>query len=124
MGGTVLRGIRGAITVKQNSAGEIVAATRELLQAIISENGIEPEDMASVFFTVTPDLDAEFPATAARELGLKYVPLLCTTEINVPGSLDRCIRVLVHVNTRKSQKEIRHVYLKEAVRLREDLAGR
>ncbi len=121
MGNTALRGIRGAITVERNSAEEIVAATRELLTAIIKENSINIEDIASAFFTVTADLNTGFPATAAREIGWKYVPLLCTTEINVPGGLGKCIRVLVHVNTQKSQKEIKHIYLRDAVQLRVDL---
>ncbi|MCL6638710.1 MAG: chorismate mutase [Firmicutes bacterium] len=118
---TVVRGIRGAITVERNTAGEIVAATRELLEAIIRENELDPEDIASAFFTVTRDLNAEFPASAAREMGWKYVPLLCATEIDVPGRLEKCIRVLVHVNTVKSQRQLKHVYLKEAVSLRVDL---
>jgi len=121
MGNTVVRGIRGAITVERNTAEEIVAATRELLEVIIRENDLDPENIASAFFTVTADLDAEFPASAAREMGWKYVPLLCTTEINVPGRLDRCIRVLVHVNTEKTQRELRHIYLGKAVQLRVDL---
>jgi chorismate mutase len=115
----VLRGIRGAITVERNSGEEILAATRELLEIIKIKNELNPEDIASVFFTVTPDLDAVFPASAAREMGWKYTPLLCATEINVPGSLRNCIRVLLHVNTEKTQQEIRHVYLREAVCLRE-----
>lgn len=121
MGDTVLRGIRGAITVEHNTAPEILSATKELLQAVIKENSLEPEDIASVFFTVTQDLNAEFPAFAARGIGLKYVPLLCSVEINVPGSLEKCIRLLVHANTKKSQREISHIYLKKATRLREDL---
>lgn len=121
MAGTVTRGIRGAITVERNEAEEIISATRELLEAIIRENDLDPEDIASAFFTVTPDLDAEFPASAAREMGWKYVPLLCATEINVPKRLTKCIRILVHVNTGKSQRELKHVYLREAVQLRVDL---
>ncbi len=117
----VLRGIRGAITVERNSAEEILAASGELLDAIIKENDIAAEDIASIIFTMTADLDACFPAKAARDKGLKYVPLLDALELNVPGSLARCIRILVHVNTARSQKEIKHIYLKEAARLREDL---
>ena len=117
-----LRGIRGAVTVERNTAEEIVAATRELLEAIVGENNLQPEDVAGVFFTVTPDLNAEFPAVAARKMpGWKYVPLMCAQEINVPGSLPRCIRVLVFAHTARSQREIKHVYLREAARLREDL---
>jgi chorismate mutase len=121
MANTVSRGIRGAITVERNSAGEIVTATRELLEAIIRENELDPEDITSAFFTVTQDLNAEFPASAAREMGWKYVPLLCATEIDVPGRLEKCIRILVHVNTSKSQRDLKHIYLKEAVKLRVDL---
>lgn len=121
MGDNVLRGIRGAITVERNTSEEIKAASWELLEAVIKKNDIDPEDIASIFFTVTHDLDAVFPAMGVRAKGFKYVPLLCSIEINVPGSLARCIRILVHVNTRKSQKEIKHVYLRDAVRLREDL---
>ncbi|MHB1044233.1 MAG: chorismate mutase [Eubacteriales bacterium] len=117
----VVRGIRGAVTVERNSAQDITAATRELLEAIVRENDLNPEDIASAFFTVTGDLDAEFPASAAREMGWKYVPLLCATEIGVPGRLAKCIRILVHVNTTKSQTELKHIYLKEAVHLRTDL---
>lgn len=120
--GKVLRGIRGATTVERNEAQAILEATRELLQIIVAENGLDTEDIASAIFTVTPDLNAEFPATAAREmLGWKYVPLLCATEINVPGRLKKCIRVLVHVNTERTQRELKHIYLKEAVQLRTDL---
>ncbi|OQA06964.1 MAG: Chorismate mutase AroH [Firmicutes bacterium ADurb.Bin373] len=117
----VLRGIRGAITVEQNSAKEILAASRELLDAIIKENDVVAEDIASIIFTMTADLDACFPARAARDKGFKYVPLLDTLELNVPGSLARCVRILVHVNTAKSQKDIKHIYLKEAACLRVDL---
>lgn len=117
----VVRGIRGAVTVERNSAQDITTATRELLEAIVRENDLNPEDIASAFFTVTGDLDAEFPASAAREMGWKYVPLLCATEIGVPGRLAKCIRILVHVNTTKSQTELKHIYLKEAVHLRTDL---
>ena len=115
----VLRGIRGATTVERNSAEEILAATGELLDAVIKANDIDTGDIASIIFTVTADLDACFPARAAREKGLKHVPLLDAVEINVPGSLARCVRILVHVNTVKSQEEMKHIYLKEAVRLRE-----
>jgi chorismate mutase len=117
----VIRGIRGAITVERNSPEEILAASGELLDAVIKENDIVVEDIASIIFTVTHDLDAGFPARAVRDKGFKYVPLLCALEINVPGSLARCIRILVHVNTQKSQREIKHIYLRDAVRLREDL---
>jgi chorismate mutase len=115
------RGIRGATTVEANTPDEILTATQQLLTRMIRENGIESEDVASVFFSVTADLDAEFPAFAARQLGWMDVPLLCGTEIDVPGSLARCIRILVNWNTAKSQREIVHIYIKGAKRLRPDL---
>ena len=124
MGVSRCRGIRGAISVQSNTADKIIEATGTLLEAIVIENEIDPEDIASAFFTVTEDLNAEFPAVAAREMGWMYVPLVCATEINVPGRLARCIRVLLHVNTEKNQKEIKHIYLGEAASLREDLLPR
>jgi len=116
------RGIRGATTVAHNDREEILTATRQLLALMIRRNGIEREDVASAIFTTTPDLDAEFPAHAARQLGWLEVPLLCGHEISVPGSLPRCIRVLVHWNTDRPQHEVRHIYIREAVRLRPDLS--
>ncbi|MFZ5632707.1 MAG: chorismate mutase [Bacillota bacterium] len=116
------RGIRGAITVEKNDPRHILEATRELLGEIIKENGIDTEDVAAAFFTVTADLDAEFPASAAREFfGWTHVPMLCGNEINVPGRLGKCIRVMVLVNTEKGQKDLRHVYLRGATILRKDL---
>ncbi len=116
------RGIRGATTADENSRDEILKATRQLLALMIRQNGIAAEDVASAIFTTTPDIDAEFPALAARQLGWLDVPLLCTHEINVPGSLQKCIRILLHWNTNKKQEEISHVYVKEAQRLRPDLS--
>jgi len=113
-----LRGIRGAITVEKNSQEEIVSATKLLLAEISKANLFEIEEIASVIFSTTKDLNAEFPAVAARELGWKETPLLCTNEIDVPGSLPRCIRVLLLVNCPVKQSEIKHIYLKEAVNLR------
>jgi chorismate mutase len=114
----VCRGVRGATTVKTNSREEILQATRQMLALMIRRNGIEPSDIASALFTVTSDLDAEFPALAARQLGWLEVPMLCGYEIKVPGSLPLCIRVLVHWITAKSQSDIQHIYIHEAVRLR------
>lgn len=119
---TVCRGVRGATTVVENNAREILAATRELLAMMIRLNGIEVEDVASGIFTTTQDLVAVYPATAARQLGWMSVPLLCGHEMAVPDGLPRCIRILLHWNTDRSQDEIHHVYLKEAVRLRPDLS--
>lgn len=119
---TVCRGVRGATTVEANDRDQILLATRQLLAAIIRQNGIESADVASAFFTVTSDLTAEFPALAARQLGWLDVPLLCGYEISVDGSLPRCIRVMLHWNTEKDQSEIIHVYLHEAISLRPDLS--
>lgn len=116
------RGVRGATTVERNEREEILTATRQLLALMVRRNGMEREDVASAIFTTTPDLDAEFPALAARQLGWLDVPLLCGHELGVPGSLPRCIRVLVHWNTERTQKEIEHVYIRDAVRLRPDLS--
>jgi len=118
------RGIRGATTVEANTAEAILDATRELLSAMARANGLATEDIASAVFTVTADLDAAFPAQAARQLGWHQVPLLDALEIPVPGSLPRCVRVLIHWNTSRSQAEIRHVYLRGAAALRPDLDGR
>lgn len=113
-----VRGIRGATTVPRNSKEEIIAATRELLSAIQKENNLKVEEIASALFSSTAGLNAEFPAVAARELGWNDTPLICMQEIDVPGSLKNCIRVLLQVNTETAQKAIKHVYLREAVGLR------
>jgi len=118
------RGIRGATTIEANTAEDILAATGELLARLVEANGLAAEELASATFTVTPDLDAAFPAQAARRLGWSHVPLLDALEIPVPGSLPRCVRVLLHWNTDRSQAEVRHVYLRGAAALRPDLAGR
>jgi chorismate mutase len=115
------RGVRGATTVDANEREAILTATRQLLALLIRRNGIERADIASVIFTVTKDLSAEFPALAARQLGWSGVPLLCGYEIDVPGSLPLCIRILVHWNTEKTAAEIHHVYARGAERLRPDL---
>lgn len=117
-----LRGIRGATTVDANSREAILEATAELLTAIIDANGVRREDIASVFFSTTPDLNAEFPALAARDLGT-HVALMCFHEMDVPGSLPLCIRVTMHVNTTRPAEEIRFVYLRDARKLRPDLFG-
>ena len=117
----VARGVRGATTVERNDRDEILAATRQLLAMMIRRNGMEPTDIACATFTTTVDLNAEFPALAARQLGWLEVPLLCTHEMQVPGSLPLCIRVLAQWNTSRRQNEIVHVYMREAERLRPDL---
>ena len=116
------RGVRGATTVESNSRDEILAAARQLLALMIRRNDIRKEDVASATFSATHDLNREFPALAARQMGWLEVPLLCTNEIDVPNALQRCIRVLVHWNTEKLQDEIDHVYIRDAVRLRPDLS--
>jgi chorismate mutase len=115
------RGVRGATTVAENTREEILAATRQLVALMMRRNGIEPKDVASAIFTTTPDLDAEFPALAARQLGWLEVPLMCGHEMAIPGSLPHCIRVLVHWNTDLPQSEIQHFYIRDAVKLRPDL---
>lgn len=117
------RGIRGATTVSNNEEQEMLQATAELLKEIVERNQIEPEDICSVWITVTPDLDATFPARAIRVLsGWDMVPLMCSTEIPVKGGLPKCIRLLIQVNTDKSQREMKHIYLNEAKSLRPDLS--
>jgi len=117
-----LRALRGATTVEENQAGAILAATEELVGAVMERNELAAEDMVSCIFTCTDDLDAEFPAVAARNLGLGAVPLLCTRELAVPGSLPRTIRLMLHCYA-DPQKPAQHVYLREAVALRRDLSG-
>lgn len=116
------RGVRGATTVTQNEEQEILSATRELLGMMIRLNGIEAEDVASAIFTTTTDLTAVYPATAARQLGWMTVPLLCGHEMQVPGGLGLCIRILLHWNTAAEQSDIHHIYLRDAVSLRPDQA--
>ncbi len=118
----MVRGVRGAITVELNSADAIGEASRRLLSAIVDVNRIELEQIVSVIFSATTDLDAETPALGLRQMGWTSIPLFCTQEMEVPDGLPRCIRVLVHVNTGKSQNEMRHVYLDGAVTLRPDIA--
>ncbi len=119
-----IRGIRGATTVSADQPDLILQATRELLEAILAENeGLQTEDVASAVFTVTDDLTSTFPAQGARQMGWGLVPMICAREIPVPGSLPHVIRVLVHWNTEVPQSEVRHVYLREAVKLRPDLVA-
>jgi chorismate mutase len=116
-----IRGIRGATSVDVNDADTIIAATRQLLERIVAANGLRAGDLASVIFTATPDLDAAYPARAAREMGWVHVPLLCMQEMAVAGSLPRCIRVLALWNTELPAERMRHVYLGQARTLRPDL---
>jgi chorismate mutase len=117
------RGVRGAITVKKNEKDAIVFATEMLLEKIISVNKIKVEDIAAAIFSVTPDLTKEFPAIAAREMGWLYTPLMCTNEIDIEGSLKKCIRVLLIVNSERTQDKMKHIYLDEAQKLRPDLSA-
>jgi len=117
-----VRGIRGATTISEDTPESILLATRELLLAILEANhSLRSQEIASVLFTVTDDLRAAYPALAAREIGWEEVPLMCAEEIPVRGGLGKCIRVLIFWNTNIPQSEVRHVYLKEAARLRPDL---
>lgn len=119
-----VRGIRGATTVERDEPQLILEATRELLSVMLRDNGLHDfETIASIFFTTTPDLVSTFPAEAARALGMTLVPLMCNQEIPVPGRLPRAIRVMMQVNTKKSQREMKHIYLREAVKLRPDLVS-
>jgi len=117
-----VRGIRGAITADVNTRESILSATRELLMALIAANKLEADDIASAIFTTTLDLNAEYPAQAARALGWQSVALLCAHEMNVPHSLPLCIRILIHWNTEVKAEAVQHIYLKGAVQLRPDRA--
>ena len=117
----ICRGVRGATTVEENSREAILRGTRQLLALMIRRNGIEADNVGSAIFSVTADLNAEFPALAARQLGWLDVPLLCTNEVPVPGSLPMCVRALINWNTAKAQQDIAHIYIREAIQLRPDL---
>lgn len=116
-----VRAVRGATQVDADDRDEILAATTELLQAVLERNELDTEDLISVVFTATPDLTAEFPAYAARQMGINDVPLLCAQEIDVPGAMPRVLRLLAHVDTPLSRHDLRHVYLRGAAQLRTDL---
>jgi chorismate mutase len=117
------RGIRGAVCVETNDAAAIVAATREMLERIVADNGLAVEDIACVIFTATPDLDTGYPARAAREMGWMIMPLLCEQEMVVKGGMPRCIRALLLWNTDLPADQVRHVYIGKARALRPDLAA-
>lgn len=116
-----VRAVRGAIQVDANAREDILAGTTELITTVLERNELDTDDLISVVFTATPDLTAEFPAYAARKLGFTDVPLLCATEIAVPGSMPRVLRLMAHINTEKSRAELHHVYLRGAAALRRDL---
>lgn len=118
----MIRGVRGAITVTEDSNEEVLQETARLATEMARANNIDPETIASVIISTTTDISSAFPARAVRSIeGWTYVPVMCTHEMNVPGALEKCIRLLMHINTEKTQKEIQHIYLNEAVRLRPDL---
>ena len=118
-----LRGIRGATTVESNTKDAILEATHELLAALVDANDLQADDIASAFFSATQDLNAEFPALAARHMGWSNIALTCMQEMYVPGSLPMCVRILIHANTAKTQNEVRFVYLRGARVLRPDLVN-
>jgi chorismate mutase len=117
-----VRAIRGATQVAADVRDEVLSATRELVSAVLERNELSSEDLISILFTATPDLVSEFPALAARELGLGDVPLMCATEIAVPHALPRVLRLMAHVETPRPRREVQHVYLRGAVALRRDIA--
>jgi chorismate mutase len=120
----MIRGVRGAITIEADKPEEILAETRRLVLEMAKENRIEPDDVASVIISTTTDISAAFPAKAVRTIEeWTYVPVMCTHEMDVPGGMPLCIRVMMHVNTAIAQKEIKHIYLNDAVKLRPDLSN-
>ncbi len=118
-----VRGIRGAVNVSRNSQREIFTKTRDLLRAMVRANRIREKDVAAAFFTLTPDLNADFPAYAARDMGWKHVPMMCASELGVPGGMKKVVRVMLLVNTKVDPARIRHQYLGDTPRLRPDLTG-
>jgi chorismate mutase len=117
-----VRAIRGATQVAADDRDEVLDATRELVSTVLERNQLDPADLISILFTATPDLVSEFPALAARELGLGDVPLMCATEIAVPHALPRVLRLMAHVETPRARAEVQHVYLRGAAALRRDIA--
>ncbi|MGJ6963194.1 chorismate mutase [Streptosporangium sp. G11] len=118
----MIRAIRGAIQVGANDRDEILSGVTELVTEVMGRNRLTTDDVISVIFTATPDLTAEFPALAARKLGFHDVPLICASEIDVPGALPRVVRLMAHVDVERSRQDIQHVYLRGAVALRVDIA--
>jgi chorismate mutase len=121
MSSAIVRALRGASTCAANTSEEISEVTQELLLAMMERNGVRHDDVISVIFTTTPDLNASFPATAARGIGFGDVPLLCASEIDVPGAMPLTVRVLLHAYTERARSELRHVYLRNTSSLRDDL---
>ena len=116
-----VRAVRGATQVDQDERQQVLDATTELLEAVLTRNELSHDDLISVIFTATPDIRSEFPAYAARQMGITDVPLLCASELEVPGAMPRVLRLLAHVETERSRNEMRHVYLRGAAALRTDL---
>jgi chorismate mutase len=114
--------VRGAVQVEGNDRAEILAGTTDLVTEVMSRNQLSPDDVISVIFTATPDLTAEFPALAARKLGFQEVPLLCASEMDVPGAMPRVVRLMMHIETSKPRSAVQHVYLRGAAALRLDIA--
>lgn len=119
----ILRGLRGATTCEVDTPEEITAAVHELVLTMMERNNLDHDDVVSVIFTSSADLTSAFPATAARSIGFGDIPLLCASEIDVPGSMNRCVRILMHIYTTRARAEVRHVYLRNAQALRDDLPG-
>lgn len=118
----LIRGVRGATTVTVNESSAILEATEQLALAMIEANDIQPDAIASVIVSTTPDVTAVFPARAIRSIeGWTFVPVMCTHEMDVPGAIEKCIRIMMHVNTQKGQQDIQHIYQNEAIKLRPDL---
>lgn len=120
----MVRAFRGAITVSANDKDEILAKTAELYKEIVAKNSLNSEDFVCIFFSLTPDLDAVFPARAVRESGVTNVPLMCMAEIPVEGALEKCVRILILSNSEKNLDEITHIYMGDAVKLRPDLVNK
>jgi chorismate mutase len=118
----LLRALRGATSIPEDSAGEVISATAELLQVMMDKNHVSKEDLVSIIFTATPDITSEFPAAGARSIGISDIPLLCARELDVQGAIPRVIRVLMHIYTEQDYSSLRHVYLRDARPLRTDLA--
>ena len=116
-----IRAVRGAIQIDEDERSQVLDATTELIREVLERNGLTQEDLVSIVFTATPDLTSEFPAYAARQLGFVDVPLMCATEISVPGAMPRVIRLLAHVETDLTRADVKHVYLRGAAALRRDL---
>ncbi|MGD9696876.1 MAG: chorismate mutase [Thermoleophilia bacterium] len=117
-----MRAVRGATSVGEDTREAILRSTAELVREVLDRNGLAADDLISIIFTMTPDLHAEFPAVAAREIGLSHVPLICAAELEVPGALPMCIRLMLHCQM-PADRRVRHVYLRDARKLRPDLEG-